>query len=101
VLYDMQLVSAPEMQVAAPAAAQPVPAMAEAAGGGGGGGPGIDEDLQVREGVSRVLQRVVGAGSSCSYRLNFVMSTSERLGNETSKEFADLCERLDRIEVDL
>jgi len=40
-----QLVSAPEMQVAAPVAAQPVPAMAE---GAGGGGPGIDEDLQAR-----------------------------------------------------
>ncbi|GBF90675.1 hypothetical protein Rsub_03247 [Raphidocelis subcapitata] len=69
-----QMVSAPDMPVAAPAAAAPVAAMAEgpmggggggagpsggagggggggggaAAGGGGGGGSGIDEDLQAR-----------------------------------------------------
>lgn len=57
-----QMVSAPEMPVAAPAAAAPLPAMAEGMGaggggggagpssgtGGGGGGSGIDEDLQAR-----------------------------------------------------
>ncbi|KAF6265596.1 Snf7-domain-containing protein [Scenedesmus sp. NREL 46B-D3] len=44
-----QMVSAPDMPVAAAAVpAQAAPAMAEAVGAGPSAGPGIDEDLQVR-----------------------------------------------------
>jgi hypothetical protein len=57
-LAQSQMVSAPDLPVAAPAAAAPVAAMegpigsgggpGPSGGGGGGGGSGIDEDLQAR-----------------------------------------------------
>lgn len=64
VCLHVQLVSAPDMPVAAAPQQQQaaVPAMAEPAGGGGGG---IDEDLQVRCAGIEAAAAAAAAGGQC------------------------------------
>jgi hypothetical protein len=80
-LLCLQLVSAPDMPVAAAAVpAQAAPAMAEAVGAGSSAGPGIDEDLQVSFGCGfgLLLQLAVSCRSSLNLHCQLASSSSSK-----------------------